>query len=112
MPTERDFESFAGKQIREAMERGDFDHLPGAGKPLAGLDRGYDPEWWAKSFITREQARVRADEVRQAIRTELPRLRAVSDRSSAAAGIANLNRRIALANEHLSESDRIPTVEL
>ncbi len=28
------FEEYVGEQIREAMERGQFDNLPGAGKPL------------------------------------------------------------------------------
>lgn len=28
------FEEYVGEQIREAMERGEFDNLPGAGKPL------------------------------------------------------------------------------
>lgn len=28
------FEDYIGQQIREAMERGEFDNLPGAGKPL------------------------------------------------------------------------------
>jgi len=30
----RRFEDYVGQQIREAMERGAFDNLPGAGKPL------------------------------------------------------------------------------
>jgi len=30
----RRFEDYVGQQIREAMERGEFDNLPGAGKPL------------------------------------------------------------------------------
>jgi hypothetical protein len=32
------FEEIAERKIREAMEQGEFDNLPGAGKPLAGLD--------------------------------------------------------------------------
>jgi hypothetical protein len=42
------------KQIREAHERGAFDNLPGAGKPLRlrNLD---DPDWFAKSLMEREQ---------------------------------------------------------
>jgi DnaJ family protein C protein 28 len=28
------FEEYVGEQIREAMDRGEFDNLPGAGKPL------------------------------------------------------------------------------
>lgn len=41
-------------QIRKAMERGEFDDLPGAGKPLRLPDR-HDPDWWVKRLIEREQ---------------------------------------------------------
>ena len=45
-------------QIRAAMERGEFDDLPGAGKPLRGLDGPHDPNWWVKKLIEREQISV------------------------------------------------------
>jgi len=45
------FESCIDRQIREAMERGAFDNLPGAGKPLH-LDQ--DPDWWVKAKIADE----------------------------------------------------------
>ena len=48
------WESAVDKQIREAQERGDFDNLPGAGKPLDLSDSG-DPDWWVKRFAAREQ---------------------------------------------------------
>lgn len=41
--TPRQWESAVDKQIREAEERGDFDNLPGRGKPLR-LDQ-WDAEW-------------------------------------------------------------------
>ena len=40
-------------QIRAAQERGDFDDLPGAGKPL-DLPEVHDPDWWVKSYVRRE----------------------------------------------------------
>ncbi|KGN36866.1 DUF1992 domain-containing protein [Knoellia subterranea] len=46
-------ESWVEKQIREAQERGEFDDLPGAGKPLRGLDDA-DPDWWVKKMMARE----------------------------------------------------------
>lgn len=46
-------ESWVERQIREAQERGDFDNLPGAGRPLEGLDDP-DPDWWLKKMMARE----------------------------------------------------------
>src|SRR5947209_17573666 len=40
-------------QIRAAQEGGDFDNLPGAGKPLE-LPAVHDPDWWVKSYVRRE----------------------------------------------------------
>ena len=45
-------------QVRRAMERGEFDNLPGAGKPLEGLDREHDPDWWLKKLVEREKIAV------------------------------------------------------
>lgn len=45
-------------QIRAAMERGEFDGLPGAGKPLRDLGGTHDPDWWVKRLIQREQLSV------------------------------------------------------
>lgn len=40
--------------IQVAMRRGEFDDLPGAGKPIEGLDRAHDPDWWIRQKIDRE----------------------------------------------------------
>lgn len=47
--------SWVDEQIRVAMARGDFDNLPGAGKPLKDLGSQHDPDWWLKKLIEREQ---------------------------------------------------------
>ena len=47
------FESWAEKQIRDAQRRGDFDGLPGAGKPLPD-ESAYDELWWVKRKMARE----------------------------------------------------------
>jgi hypothetical protein len=41
-------------QVRQAMERGDFDDLPGAGKPIPDLGEAHDPNWWIKKLVERE----------------------------------------------------------
>jgi hypothetical protein len=43
------------QQLRQAMARGDFDNLPGAGKPIEGLGQSHDPDWWLKKLIERER---------------------------------------------------------
>jgi DnaJ homologue, subfamily C, member 28, conserved domain len=99
-PPNVSFEHFVDKQIREAMERGEFDDLPGAGKPIPGLDRPYDEQWWVKGLIRREglsaegmlptSLRLRAEIERLPDRVrELPSERAVRD------AVAELNERIA-----------------
>ena len=45
--------SWADEVIRQAIARGDFDHLAYAGKPLPGLTR-HDPDWWLKAYLERE----------------------------------------------------------
>ncbi|GAB1329827.1 DnaJ family domain-containing protein [Streptomyces sennicomposti] len=47
------FESWVEKEIRDAQGRGDFDRLPGAGKPLPD-DTTYDEVWWVKRKMARE----------------------------------------------------------
>jgi len=43
------------QQVRQAMARGVFDDLPGAGKPLKDLGSTHDPDWWVKKLIEREK---------------------------------------------------------
>ncbi|MFF8943404.1 DUF1992 domain-containing protein [Streptomyces sp. NPDC014864] len=47
------FESWVDKQIREAQARGEFDRLPGTGKPLPG-DTSYEELWWVKRKMVSE----------------------------------------------------------
>jgi hypothetical protein len=45
-------------QIQQAMARGDFDDLPGYGKPIADLGSTHDPDWWLKRLVERERISV------------------------------------------------------
>ncbi|WP_459545447.1 DnaJ family domain-containing protein [Nocardia sp. X0981] len=54
-PAGVDFESWVERKIREATERGEFDDLPGAGKPLPGAgSRYHDENAWLRDYLRRE----------------------------------------------------------
>ncbi|MGH3655146.1 MAG: DUF1992 domain-containing protein [Micromonosporaceae bacterium] len=53
-PADVNFESWVDRQIREAAERGAFENLPGAGKPLTGLGAPSDENWWVRGYLRRE----------------------------------------------------------
>ncbi|MER5650964.1 DUF1992 domain-containing protein [Streptosporangium sp. NPDC002524] len=48
------FETWIDRQIREATERGEFDNLPGTGKPLPGEGKPHDEMWWIKQKMLEE----------------------------------------------------------
>jgi len=46
--------AIAENQIRRLIEEGKLDNLPGAGKPIPGIDEAYDENWWLKAYLKRE----------------------------------------------------------
>ena len=53
-PAGMNFETWLDKQIREGEQRGEFDDLPGKGRPLPDRGELRDPDWWARSYVARE----------------------------------------------------------
>ncbi|MGY1981870.1 DnaJ family domain-containing protein [Nocardia gipuzkoensis] len=53
-PPKENFESWIDRQIREAAERGGFENLSGAGKPIPGAGSAYDEDWWLRGYLRRE----------------------------------------------------------
>jgi hypothetical protein len=53
-PPGMSFQTWVDSQISRSIERGDFEHLPGAGKPLRGLDREETAYDWAVAKARRE----------------------------------------------------------
>lgn len=93
------------QQIQEAIERGEFDNLPGAGKPLDTADQG--PGWWARRLLERLRAADRAAEVAHQVDLELGRLWILSDDGSVREHVTELNSRLSQANQGLAEEDRV-----
>ena len=56
------FESLAERRIREAIDAGEFDHLPGEGEPLPGAGQPDDELWWVRAWM--ERAHMEANDVR------------------------------------------------
>ena len=54
-PTAHDRAMYVETAIQQAIRRGDFDDLPGAGKPLEGLGDHHDPDWWIRRKIQNER---------------------------------------------------------
>ncbi|MFJ6678455.1 DUF1992 domain-containing protein [Microbacterium sp. NPDC091382] len=54
-PTGAERAMYVETAIQQAIRRGEFDDLPGAGKPLEGLGGSHDPDWWIKRKIQTEQ---------------------------------------------------------
>jgi hypothetical protein len=53
--TRQTIQRVSENRIREAIENGEFEDLPGLGKPIPGIDEPYDPDWWVKQWFRRER---------------------------------------------------------
>ena len=105
------YESWVERQVREAIERGEFDNVPGAGRPLPGINGREDENWWVKGLLEREQLPMPLP-TSLALRREvadLPQTLAdVSDERTVRAIIEDLNRRI--RDSHRRRVDGPPIV--
>jgi hypothetical protein len=112
-PTAAERAAYVETALQQAMRRGDFDDLPGAGKPLTDLlETAHDPNWWIRRKIEREQLTGLAPPA-LALRTEdaalddrLDRLRREVDVREA---LADFNRRIIEARRQLQGGPPVVT---
>ena len=98
-------------QVQEAMRRGEFDDLPGAGKPLDLPDK-HDPDWWVKRLIERENITGIAPAA-IGLRKEDAELDAVLDREASADGVrrvvSDFNARVVDARRQLTGGPPVVT---
>lgn len=99
-------------QVQQAIARGDFDNLPGAGRPLGDLGAPHDRDWWLKKLIEREQITGVLPESLQ-LRKDDARLEEALDRESAEARVRELledfNRRVVEARRQLQGGPPVVT---
>ena len=98
-PADLSFTSWIDRQINEATERGAFDDLPGAGKPLPKRSEADAGQAWLRDYLRR--AGVPSDELLPTplrLRKEIERLtgtvRELRSEQEVRDVVADLNRRI------------------
>ena len=104
-PSGTSWESWIDAQIRVAREGGAFDNLPGAGKPLPNLGQEYDPLWWVKQLVKREQVSMLPPslELLRKVERELAAIEKLPDEATVRRRIAALNVEIAKVNATVVE---------
>jgi hypothetical protein len=87
------------------MEKGAFDNLAGAGKPLPNLDQEYDPLWWVKQLVQREQLSMLPPslELLRKVEKELATIETLPDEATVRRRVAALNVEIAKVNATVVE---------
>ncbi len=99
-PTLSDWENSVERQIREGIERGEFDNLPGAGRPLEGIDGPRDEEWWVKQKLRREKVSYLppALAVRKELEVALARIAEATSERTVRQVVTEINARIVQVN--------------
>jgi hypothetical protein len=99
-PVGQSWESYVDALFRQAREAGEFDRLPGAGKPIPGLDENYDENWWLKQYMAREELSVSPDTLKfkAELTGELDSLWALPGEDQVRRKLMQLNRQIIKLN--------------
>lgn len=103
-PLQTSFASWVDQQIAEAEERGAFDNLPGAGKPIP---RGGGTDAWLRDYLRREG--VSADELLPTplrLRKEIERLAGTLEELGSEQEVREVVKGL---NRRIVEWRRIPT---
>jgi hypothetical protein len=104
-PLGTSWETWIEARIRVAIEKGVFDNLPGTGKPLPHLGQEYDPLWWVKQLVQREQISMLppALELLRKVEKELATIEKLDDEATVRRRVAALNVEIAKVNATVVE---------
>jgi hypothetical protein len=104
-PPGTSWEAWIDAQIRIAREQGAFDNLPGAGKPLPGLGDEFDPDWWVKQLVKREDVSILPPslELLRKVEKDLAAIEKLDDEATVRRRVAALNAEIAKVNATVLE---------
>jgi len=96
------FETWIDRQIRDATERGEFDDLPGRGKPLGDLDQPQDELWWVRQKMQRENLSYLPPTL--ALRKEVEDVLAAASRAGSE---AEVRRMVTAVNDKIRAANRM-----
>jgi hypothetical protein len=112
-PPRVNWESWIERKIRQSMERGEFDNLPGHGQPIPDLARPYDELWWLRKKLRDEKLSI--DPPALVLRRELDdtraRIAAAGTEAEVRRLVTAINERIVYVNSHVTfgpPSDIVP----
>jgi len=110
----RSWDSLAEQRIQSALAAGQFDNLPGFGKPIPGIDEPHDDLWWVKDKLKREQlsSLPPALAIRLDVQTTLARLSDLLTEFDVRRQLAALNDRIQTASFAITWGPSVDVVPL
>lgn len=95
------WERWIERQITEAIERGEFDQLPGAGRPIRDLDVRRDELAWIRDKLRRERVAPPpppAIQIRIEVDAAMASLGGLADEAQVRSLVEHLNDRIRTVN--------------
>ena len=98
------WETWIDRQVREGMERGEFDGLAGHGKPIADIDRPHDELWWVRDKLRREGVTYLPPTL--ALRKDVEDARAAIDEATSEAEVVQIVEEI---NQRIRSVNRLAT---
>jgi len=112
-PPKVSWETWIERKIRESMERGEFDNLPGHGEPIPDLARPYDELWWLRKKVRDEGLSIEppAFTLRRELDDTRARIAAAGREAEVRRLVGAINERIVYVNSHITfgpPSDIVP----
>lgn len=97
------------EKIRQAMEQGEFDDLPGTGRRL-DLDDG-DDGWWARRKMEEMRRHDQLIAEARKLGAEIDRLWTLPDEAQVRARVDDLNQRVGEINQILPEGEQVDHID-
>jgi len=101
-PPNVSWETWIERKIRESMEQGEFDNLPGSGEPIPELARPYDELWWVRKKLREEQLSIDPPTLvlRREYHDTLAKIAGARNEGDVRRLVAAINERIVYVNSH------------